>query len=97
MPEDASKNEDKIFKLRHSTAHVMAEAVQSLFPDVKFGIGPAIENGFYYDFDLPEALKEEDLEAIEARMREIIASDLPFELCTQPGGALLPRGVDGGR
>ncbi len=64
--------------MRHSAAHVMAEAVQSLFQDVKFGIGPAIEKGFYYDFDLPVALREEDLEAIEARMREIISSDRPF-------------------
>jgi len=64
--------------MRHSTAHVMAEAVKSLFPDVKFGIGPTIENGFYYDFDLPRALTPEDLPEIEARMAEIVAGDTPF-------------------
>ncbi len=64
--------------MRHSAAHVMAEAVQSLFPDAKFGIGPAIENGFYYDFDLPRSLTPDDLPLIEARVNEIIASDVPF-------------------
>jgi threonyl-tRNA synthetase len=56
----------------------MAEAVQSLFPEAKFGIGPAIEDGFYYDFDLPRALSPEDLPAIEQKMKEIITADLPF-------------------
>jgi threonyl-tRNA synthetase len=56
----------------------MAEAVQSLFPVVKFGIGPAIEDGFYYDFDLPRPLSPDDLTTIEAKMREIVAQDLPF-------------------
>jgi threonyl-tRNA synthetase len=56
----------------------MAEAVQSIFPDVKFGIGPAIENGFYYDFDLPRSLTPDDLPLIEARMSELIASNVPF-------------------
>ena len=65
-------------KMRHSAAHVMAEAVQSMFPDAKFGIGPAIENGFYYDFDLPRSLTPDDLPLIEAKMQEIVASDLPF-------------------
>jgi len=64
--------------LRHSAAHVMAEAVQSIFPDASFGIGPAIENGFYYDFDLPHSLSPEDLSLIESKMNEIIASDAPF-------------------
>ncbi len=63
---------------RHSTAHVMAEAVLSMFPDAKFGIGPAIENGFYYDFQLSRALTPEDLPELEARMAKIIKSDLPF-------------------
>ena len=48
--------DEKLERMRHSAAHVMAEAVQSIFPDAKFGIGPAIENGFYYDFDLPRSL-----------------------------------------
>jgi threonyl-tRNA synthetase len=64
--------------MRHSAAHIMAEAVQSLFPVVKFGIGPAIEDGFYYDFDLPRPLSPDDLTTIEAKMREIVAQDLPF-------------------
>jgi len=64
--------------MRHSAAHIMAEAVQSLFPEVRFGIGPAIEDGFYYDFDLPRPLSPDDLPAIEAKMREIIAQDSPF-------------------
>ncbi len=68
----------KLEILRHSAAHVMAEAVQSIFPDAKFGIGPAIENGFYYDFDLPRSLTSDDLPIIEAKMSEIIASDVPF-------------------
>jgi threonyl-tRNA synthetase len=66
--------------LRHSTAHVMAQAVTQLFPGAKFTIGPAITDGFYYDFDLPDGrtFSEDDLAAVEARMREIIAADQPF-------------------
>jgi len=64
--------------MRHSAAHVMAEAIQSIFPDTKFGIGPAIENGFYYDFELPRPLTPEDLPLIETKMEEIIARDEPF-------------------
>jgi len=75
----ATVNHDvQLEKIRHSASHVMAEAVQSLFPEVKFGIGPVIEDGFYYDFDLPRPLTPEDLPAIEARMAESIASDVPF-------------------
>ena len=58
--------------LRHSTAHVMAQAVQDLFPEAKLGIGPPIENGFYYDFDVPEPFSPEDLKAIEQKMRQIV-------------------------
>lgn len=64
--------------LRHSTSHVMAQAVQELFPDVKVTIGPAIEDGFYYDFDTPRPFTPEDLEKIEHRMKEIIRAKLPF-------------------
>ncbi|MFQ6121801.1 MAG: threonine--tRNA ligase [Dehalococcoidales bacterium] len=64
--------------MRHSAAHIMAEAVQSIFPDAKFGIGPAIEDGFYYDFDLPRPLNPDDLPLIETKMSEIIASNEPF-------------------
>ena len=66
--------------LRHSTAHVMAQAVTQLYPGAKFSIGPAIEDGFYYDFDLPDGktFSDDDLAAIEARMGEIVAADQPF-------------------
>ena len=72
------EKEARLEKMRHSASHVMAEAVQSIFPEAKFGIGPAIEDGFYYDFELPRALTTEDLPTIEAKMREIVAADLPF-------------------
>ena len=65
--------------LRHSAAHVLAEAVQSMYPDVKVAIGPAIEDGFYYDFDVKTPFTPEDLEKIEARMKEIIKADHPFK------------------
>ncbi len=65
--------------LRHSTAHVMAQAVLDLFPGSTFAIGPPIEDGFYYDFEVAEPFTPEDLERIEARMAEIIAEDQPFE------------------
>ncbi|MBE3559955.1 MAG: threonine--tRNA ligase, partial [Ktedonobacteraceae bacterium] len=64
-----SVNYTPLQRMRHSAAHVMAEAVQELFPDAKFAIGPAIEDGFYYDFDLPRALTPEDLPEIERRMQ----------------------------
>jgi threonyl-tRNA synthetase len=70
--------DEKLEKMRHSASHIMAEAVQSIFPDAKFAIGPAIEDGFYYDFDLPRSLTPDDLQGIEARMVEIIASNVPF-------------------
>jgi len=65
--------------IRHSLSHVMAAAVEEMFPEVKLGIGPAIENGFYYDFDLPRTLIPEDLALIEQKMRKIIASGVKFE------------------
>lgn len=65
--------------LRHSTSHVMAQAVKSLWPDVKLGIGPSIEDGFYYDFEKEEPFVPEDLELIEKRMREIIQKNYKFE------------------
>ncbi len=70
---------DRLDTLRHSMAHVMAEAVLELFPGTQIAIGPAIENGFYYDFDLPRPLVNEDLEAITEKMKAIIAEDLTFE------------------
>ncbi len=75
----AERYEDsKLYKIRHSAAHIMAEAVLGLFPDGKIAIGPPIEDGFYYDFDLPRPLTDEDLAAIEQRMREIIKGKYPF-------------------
>ena len=64
--------------LRHSTAHIMAHAVIELFPGTKLAIGPSIKDGFYYDFDMDHNLTPEDLEKIEARMREIIKDNHPF-------------------
>lgn len=73
------KYEDsKIYRIRHSAAHIMAQAVMEIFPDGKVTIGPPIEDGFYYDFDLPRALTPEDLAVIEKRMRQIIAGHHPF-------------------
>ncbi|HUX19972.1 MAG TPA: threonine--tRNA ligase, partial [Spirochaetia bacterium] len=71
--------DDKLFRIRHSTAHVMAEAVLEIFPEAKLAIGPPIENGFYYDFDLPRTLNEADLEDIQERMKRIMNEDHSFE------------------
>jgi len=71
-------SEEGIEIVRHSTSHVMAMAVKDLFPGVKVTIGPAIEEGFYYDFDFERPFKEDDLPRIEQRMEEIIKKDLPF-------------------
>jgi threonyl-tRNA synthetase len=69
---------EQLERIRHSSAHIMAEAVQYLFPEAKFGIGPAIENGFYYDFELSRPLTPEDLPVIESKMMEIIDQNAPF-------------------
>src|SRR5512146_1223407 len=69
---------DELDAMRHSSAHVMAEAVMDLFPGTQLGIGPAIADGFYYDFKLPRQLTPDDLAAIEARMAASIAADHPF-------------------
>jgi threonyl-tRNA synthetase len=71
-------HENELDRIRHSAAHVMAQAVLAKFPTGKIAIGPPIEDGFYYDFDLPRPLTPEDLEEIEGRMREIIRADHPF-------------------
>lgn len=70
--------EERLYRMRHSAAHIMAEAVLDMFPEAKFAIGPPTDTGFYYDFDLPRPLTPEDLPLIEAKMRERIASDVPF-------------------
>ncbi len=70
----------ELYRIRHSTAHIMAQAVMEMFPgEAKIAIGPPIEDGFYYDFDLPRPLTPEDLESVEARMVEIIAGDFEFQ------------------
>jgi len=70
--------------MRHSTSHVMAMAVRELFPGVKVTIGPAIEDGFYYDFDYERSFREDDLAAIEEKMKEIIKANLPFQRTEMP-------------
>ena len=65
--------------LRHTTAHVMATAVRELFPDAKIGFGPAIQDGFYYDFEVPRPFTPEDIEAIERKMRDVVKADYPLE------------------
>jgi threonyl-tRNA synthetase len=72
------ENIDKLERMRHSASHVLAQAVLKLYPDAKLGIGPAIENGFYYDFEFSEPLAEEDLPKIEKEMKRIIKQDLPI-------------------
>jgi len=71
--------ESQLYKIRHSTAHVMAQAVLEMFSDGKITIGPPVENGFYYDFDLPRNLTPEDLELIEKRMRQIVQGKHEFK------------------
>jgi threonyl-tRNA synthetase len=75
----SSGTEDHLAAMRHSAAHMMAAAVLEIFPDAKLGVGPAIRDGFYYDYDLPRPLTPADLEQIEAKMREQQAADLAFE------------------
>lgn len=78
MLDKKTEDGEKLEILRHSAAHIMAEAVQKLFPEAKFGIGPTIEDGFYYDFELPRPLTAEDLPIIEAKMKELISENEPF-------------------
>jgi threonyl-tRNA synthetase len=74
----AASEPEGLHVLRHSTAHVLAQAVCDLWPGTRYAIGPPIEDGFYYDLELPGPISESDLERIEARMREIVAADQPF-------------------
>ena len=85
MSSNNGSEKDQLYKLRHSAAHVMAQAVLELYPEAKIAIGPPIDTGFYYDFDLgrdaqgkPISFSPEDLEAIEKRMRQIIGGKHPF-------------------
>ncbi len=77
---EEQKEQDKtqLDMLRHSTSHVMAQAVRDLFPNAKVAIGPSIENGFYYDFDYEPGFTEEDLGKIENRMKELVKMDIPI-------------------
>lgn len=78
-------NEEQLYAMRHSLAHITAQAVQHLWPEAKFGIGPVVENGFYYDIDLGETkISEEDFPKIEAEMRKVIAADYSFERSEKP-------------
>jgi len=76
--EQGRYEDSDLYRIRHSAAHVMAQAVTEMFPEAKYTIGPPVEDGFYYDFDLPRSLTPEDLQVIEKRMRQIIAGDHPF-------------------
>ncbi len=80
----STKNDSKIERMRHSAAHVLAMAVMEVFPDAKLAIGPTVENGFYYDVDLPRTLIPEDLPLLEEKMKKYIKMDLPFELYYEP-------------
>lgn len=75
---EAAAQDSRLETMRHSASHVMAEAVKMLFPDARFGIGPAIEDGFYYDFELPRPLVPEDMAAIEENMRRVAEARSPF-------------------
>lgn len=78
-------NEEQLYAMRHSLAHITAQAVQHLWPDAKFGVGPVVENGFYYDIDLGETkISESDFKKIEKEMRSIINKDYPFERSEKP-------------
>jgi threonyl-tRNA synthetase len=92
MPVIEEKPQDeKLFRIRHSLAHVMAQAVQTLYPGTKLGFGPAIDDGFFYDFILPKAVSDAELPAIEAKMREIIAAAQSFSHEDLPLDAALAR------
>ena len=79
QPVQEKYEESHLYKVRHSAAHVMAQAVLEMIPEAKYTIGPPVENGFYYDFDLPRHLTSEDLEAIEKRMRQIVQGRHDFK------------------
>lgn len=80
-----AQNQDDLYAMRHSLAHIMADAVQRLWPEAKFGVGPVVEHGFYYDIDLgDEKVSEDDFKRIEKEMRKIIGVDSPFEQFNKP-------------
>jgi len=69
---DHELNDDPLHVMRHSTAHLLAAAVTELYPDAKYGIGPPVQDGFYYDFEFSKPVSESELGAIESRMRRIV-------------------------
>jgi threonyl-tRNA synthetase len=94
VPAKKPQKDDSLEIMRHSASHVLAEAVLVMFPDAKFGIGPATQDGFYYDFELPRPLTPEDLPVIETKMKELIKADLPFsreELSREDARSLFAR------
>ena len=82
--DELSSPSDFISRMRHTTAHVLAQAIRERMPTAQMGVGPVIDNGFFYDFELPEHLSEDDFPAIEARMREIVKADLPMVRWSEP-------------
>ncbi len=90
-----AKDAEGLDIIRHSSAHLMAQAVKQLFPDAQVTIGPTIENGFYYDFAAPRPFTPEDLQAIDAKMQELIKQDIPVERSTMPrdGAIALFKGM----
>src|SRR4051812_38210664 len=80
LPDDLNEPEilSKVDTIRHSCAHIMAHAVQRLWPDAEFGIGPTVENGFYYDLKMKHVLTPEDLAKIESEMRKLVGANQPF-------------------
>ena len=78
-PAESVDSAELLDRLRHSSAHVLAQAVCEMFPGTKLATGPAIDEGFYYDFEVPGGITEADLARVEARMREIVRADVPFE------------------
>ncbi|HYB09755.1 MAG TPA: threonine--tRNA ligase [Alphaproteobacteria bacterium] len=84
MNETAPADPQALHEMRHSCSHLMAAAIHQLWPSAKFGVGPAVENGFFYDVELPETLKLEDLEKIELTMRQIKNKKIPFERIEVP-------------
>src|SRR5512143_1225169 len=71
--------DSELYRIRHSSAHIMAQAVVESMPEAKYTIGPPVENGFYYDFDLPRPLTADDLDGLEKRMKQIIAGHYEFK------------------
>src|SRR5664280_217615 len=82
MSNSEAQSADQLHAMRHSLAHILATAIQELHPGAKFGVGPVVENGFYYDVEVEPALTLEDLPKLEAKMAEVIKADYPFERST---------------